>query len=138
MSTATVAGAATRLDRGTVRPRTDGPDDTTMTDIQLHDLDANWSESTDDPLTLHESDDPTAETGTFVIEPGERVPAEGTTSHAGDEVSVILSGELEVVTEESRTVGANTLSVIPAGVEHYSVNHGPEPVRLVYTILGEL
>lgn len=109
-----------------------------MADIQLHDLESNWSESTDDPLTLYHSDDPTTETGLFVIEPGERVPAEGTTSHEGDEISVILSGELEVITEKPRTVGANTLSVIPAGVEHYSVNHGPEPVKLVYTILGDL
>jgi quercetin dioxygenase-like cupin family protein len=109
-----------------------------MTDIQLHDLESNWSESTDDPLTLHESDDPQAETGSFAIEPGERVPEEGTTSHGGDEISVILTGEIEVVTEASHTVGEGTLSVIPAGVEHYSVNHGDEPVRLVYTILGEL
>lgn len=109
-----------------------------MTDIQLHDLDSNWSKSTDDPLSLYESNNPQAETGIFVIEPGERVPEEGTTSHGGDEISVILSGEIEVVTEESYTVGEGTLSVIPAGVEHYSVNHGDKPVELVYTILGEL
>lgn len=109
-----------------------------MTDIQLHDLESNWSESITDPLTLYESDDPEAVTGSFVIEPGERVPEEGTTSHEGDEISVILSGEIELVTEESRRVDAGTLSVIPAGVEHYSVNRGNEPVRLVYTILGGL
>ncbi|WP_254861575.1 cupin domain-containing protein [Halovivax gelatinilyticus] len=109
-----------------------------MTDARIHDLESNWEESIDEPLALFTSDDPTAQTGTFVIEPGERVPASGTTSHEGDELSVILSGELELVTDESRTVGPETLSVIPAGVEHYSVNRGDEPVRLVYTILGEL
>lgn len=109
-----------------------------MTDIQIHDLESNWSESTDEPLSLYESNDPQAETGSFVIEPGERVPEEGTTSHEGDEISVILSGELEVVTEESNTVGEGTLSIIPARVEHYSVNHGDQPVKLVYTILGEI
>lgn len=109
-----------------------------MTDIKLHDLESNWSESTDAPLTLHASDDPQAETGSFVIKPSERVPKEGTTSHGGIELSVIFSGEIEVMTEESHMIDEGTLSVIPAGVEHYSVNHGDEPVRLVYTILGEL
>ncbi|MFC3959137.1 cupin domain-containing protein [Halovivax cerinus] len=109
-----------------------------MTDIHIHDLESNWAESTGDPLTLYETDDPTTESGSFVIEPGERVPEAGTTSHAGDELSVVLSGELEVVTESTRTVEATAFTVIPAGVEHYSVNRGDEPVKLVYTILGDL
>lgn len=110
-----------------------------MTDVTIHDLDNLWEDSTDEPLALYEGEDPTVETGSYVIEPGDRVPTSGMTSHGGDEISVILEGELRLVTDgDDRLVGPNTLTVIPKGVEHYSINPGPEPVRLVYTVLGDL
>lgn len=91
------------------------------------------------PLALFQSDDPTVEAGTYVIEPGERVPETGTTSHEGDELSVILSGEIELVAGETeQTVGPESVAIIPAETPHYSENTGAEPVKLVYVVLGEL
>lgn len=112
-------------------------------DVLLFDLDDLWEESTGEPKALFESADPPVQSGSYVIEPGERVPETGTTSHGGPELSVILSGEIVLGLPESdgkteRTVPAGTYSVIPAGVEHYSENRGDEPVELVYTVAGEL
>lgn len=110
-----------------------------MSGVELTDLDDVWAESAGSPLTLFETDDPESETGSYVVQPGERVPEDGWTSHAGDELSVILDGEVTLVTRENEyTVSAGTLSVIPAGVDHYSVNETGEPVKLVYTVLGGL
>ncbi|AFK21034.1 cupin domain-containing protein (plasmid) [Haloferax mediterranei ATCC 33500] len=110
-----------------------------MSDIELTDLEDVWQDSTESPLTLFETDDPESQTGSYVIQPGERVPAAGWTSHEGDEISVILDGSVELVTPDGQyTVSEGSLSVIPSGVEHYSVNETDEPVRLVYTVLGGL
>ena len=112
-------------------------------DVLLLALDSLWEESTGQPKTLFESTDPTVQSGTYVIQPGERIPETGTTSHDGPELSVILSGEIVLGLPETpgpteRTVSGGTYSVIPAGVQHYSENRGSEPVELVYTIVGEL
>lgn len=110
-----------------------------MSDVSVHRLEETWDESRDDPLALFESDDPNAEVGSYVIAPGERVPENGMTSHAGDEISVILSGKIDLVAEGERTtVGPESVTVIPAGVDHYSENTTAEPVRLVYAVLGDL
>ncbi|WP_049915640.1 cupin domain-containing protein [Haloferax mucosum] len=110
-----------------------------MSEIELAELANVWQGSTGSPRTLFETDDPASQTGSYVLQPDERVPAEGWTSHEGDEISVILDGEIELVIPEGRhTVSAGTLSVIPSGVEHYSVNDTDGPVRLIYTVLGGL
>lgn len=110
-----------------------------MSDVELYDLDEHWDDSTGSPVTLFEQHDPAAQAGSYVIRPGERVPEEGWTSHEGAELSVVLSGEVRVVTPDSEvTVSDGTFSVIPAETDHYSVNDGDEPVRLVYTVLGGL
>lgn len=110
-----------------------------MSDVELHDLDDCWDESTGEPLTLFEQDEPPVQAGSYVIRPGERVPEDGWTSHGGSELSVVLSGRVRLVTpDETVTVREGTFSVIPADVEHYSVNEADEPARLVYTLLGEL
>lgn len=107
--------------------------------VELTDLETVWAESTGSPLTLFESDDPEFETGSYVIQPGERVPEEGWTSHDGDELSVVLDGEVTLVTRDAEyTVPAGTLSVIPSGVEHYSRNESDSPTKLVYTAVGGL
>lgn len=119
----------------------DEPTDATDDAVQLHDLADCWDESTGAPYGLYESDDPQVQTGSYVIQPGERVPESGTTSHGGPEISVILSGEavLGVPSEDAEyELAGGTLSVIPEGVEHYSENRTDEPVRLVYTVVGEL
>lgn len=112
-------------------------------EVLLFELADLWEDSTGEPNTLFESTNPAVQSGTYVIEPGERVPETGTTSHEGPELSVILSGEVVLGLPDSegeteRLVSPGTYSVIPAGVEHYSENRGDEPVNLVYTVAGEL
>lgn len=110
-----------------------------MSSVTITDLDTLWPESVDEPHAVFEGTSPPGQAGTYVIEPGERVPESDWTSHDGAEVSVILEGELRLVTEEvDRVVGPHTLTVIPSGVEHYSENVGDESARLVYAIFGEL
>lgn len=109
-----------------------------MSSVTIQDLAGLWPSSHGDPYSLVQQDDPPGEAGTYVIEPGERVPESGYTSHAGTEVSVILAGELRLVTDEPYHVGPESLVVIPAGTEHYSENVGETAARLVYAILGEL
>ena len=111
--------------------------------VELHDLAELWERSSGAPHTVFAQEDPQIESGTYVINPGERVPASGATSHDGPELSVILSGEAVIGRPgaggaEERTVPPGTFSLIPAGVEHYSANRGDEPVRLVYTLVGGL
>lgn len=109
--------------------------------VQVFDLDDKWAESVGDPLTLFVSDEPPVQAGTYVIEPGERVPETGTTSHDGPELSVILSGEVVLGLpddEQERVVGPGTFVTIPAGTEHYSENRTDDPVELVYTVAGDL
>lgn len=110
-----------------------------MSSVTITQLSDVWAESRDAPLALFESEEPVVEAGSYVIEPGERVPETGTTSHEGDELSVILSGRLDLVAEGERTsVGPESMTVIPAGTPHYSENTGDEPACLVYVVLGEL
>ena len=107
--------------------------------VELTDLEAVWEDSIGSPLTLFESDNPESEAGSYVIQPGERVPKEGWTSHDGDELSVILEGEVILATRDAEyTVSAGTLSVIPSGVEHYSRNDSDSPTKLVYAAIGGL
>jgi oxalate decarboxylase/phosphoglucose isomerase-like protein (cupin superfamily) len=111
--------------------------------VDVYQLDELWEQSTGDPLTLFSGDDPPVDSGTYVIQPGERVPETGTTSHGGPEISVILEGEAVLGlpgagSEREMSIGPMTITVIPAGVEHYSENPGDEPVKLAYTIAGDL
>lgn len=100
-----------------------------------------WKDSVGEPLPLVTSDDPTVEAGTYILESGERVPVEGTTSHEGPELSVVLEGEVVLgspTLKGERIVGPNTFVKIPAGVEHYSRNDTDSPVKLVYVVLGAI
>lgn len=114
---------------------------TDASDVQLVALDDRWADSVGEPLTLFDSDDPQVQAGSYVIQPGERVPETGTTSHGGPELSVILSGEVVLgLPDEGQELLASpgTLTTIPAGVEHYSENRTEDPVKLVYTVVGDL
>jgi len=120
-----------------------GTDGTSGDDLLLFDLDEQWEESEGEPHALFQAAEPPVQSGSYVIKPGERVPETGTASHTGPELSVILSGELVLGLPEcddtaEQTITGGTYSVIPAGVEHYSVNRGEVPVRLVYTVVGDL
>lgn len=109
--------------------------------VQVYRLADCWDDSIEAPLRLWESDEPLAQAGTYVIEPDERVPQEGTTSHDGDEFSVILEGKIRLgspILDQELIIDEGNVIVIPAGFEHYSVNRGDGRVKLVYVVLGEL
>ena len=111
--------------------------------IEVHELDGLWEESVGDPRELFEGDDPQVQARSYVIRPGERVPEMGTTSHGGPELSVVLSGEVVLGLpdedgDEEYAVGPDTFVTIPAGTEHYSENRTDDPVKLVYTVVGDL
>jgi mannose-6-phosphate isomerase-like protein (cupin superfamily) len=107
--------------------------------VELTSLDSAWEDSIDDPMRLFQSDNPATEVGSFVIRPGERVPEKGWTSHQGDELSLIIEGTVKMVTRDDEyTLSKGTLSMIPSGVEHYSLNRSEDPVKLVYIAIGGL
>lgn len=94
-------------------------------------------------MPLFSQENPQNESGTYVIKLGKRVPASGTASHEGLELSVILSGEVVLGTPRTddateRVIPAETLSMIPVHIEHYSENRGEVPVEFVYTVIGKL
>jgi len=109
--------------------------------VVVRELETAWPDSHGSPLALFTSANPAVEAGSYVIEPGEPVPAEGTTSHSGPELSVILSGDLILGVphrDQELRVGSETFTVIPAGLEHYSANRGDRPGELVYVVAGEI
>lgn len=109
-----------------------------MSSVTIHDLSELWPESRDEPHRIVNQTNPAAEAGTFVIEPGQRVPAAGFTSHSGTEVSVVLEGDLRLVTDEAFQLGPRTIVIIPADTEHYSKNIGNTDARLAYAVFGEI
>lgn len=73
--------------------------------------------------------------GSARFEAGQRLPATGTGSHTGDEVSYIISGSLSGESGGvAFEIGAGDLTIIPAGEEHWAVA-GPEPVELIYVMI---
>lgn len=74
--------------------------------------------------------------GIATIQPGERLPNDGLTSHEENEFSYIMKGTLS---GESGgvpyTIKAGEASLIPAGEHHWCVNEGNEPVQLVYALV---
>lgn len=109
-----------------------------MASATVLDLESLWPASTDEPHAVFAGEDPPGEAGTYVIEPGERVPETGTTSHDGTEVSVLLEGTLVLGTADEEVVERGSLVVIPEGLDHYSENIGDGPARIVYAIFGDL
>lgn len=73
-------------------------------------------------LDLGARSGPAFRAGSVRLAPGQRVPAEGMSVHAADEVSYIVAGSLSGVCggEEFATV-AGEVSLIPAGEEHWAV-----------------
>lgn len=74
--------------------------------------------------------------GTAIVLPGQRLPAEGTTSHTADEYSYIMKGDIytssggieQIVQEKSATL-------IPKGEEHWCRNDGSEAVEILWVFV---
>jgi quercetin dioxygenase-like cupin family protein len=66
---------------------------------------------------------------------GSRTPASGTSVHSEDEISLILTGELEVETVLGRQrIKAGDLVHIPAGEAHWA--NVISPTRLLFVLFG--
>lgn len=76
------------------------------------------------------------EVGTVHFLAGQRSPAEGTNSHQSREVSLILTGQLEVTSGGvKRTLGEGTLIEIPPGEEHFSA--ALQDCKVLYFLIDE-
>lgn len=76
------------------------------------------------------------EVGMARLRAGERVPREGTSRHRGTEVSYVLSGLVDVVTEEGmRRIAKGDLVIVPEGEWHYSC--AIEEATLIYAFLED-
>ncbi|MBX3142626.1 MAG: cupin domain-containing protein [Trueperaceae bacterium] len=76
--------------------------------------------------------------GSVRLAPGQRVPAEGLSVHAADEVSYVVAGSLSGVCggEEFKTF-AGEVSLIPAGEEHWAVA-GPDGAEIFWCWYGNV
>lgn len=66
------------------------------------------------------------------LTPGERVPAVGMSSHEEDEYSFFFNGEVDTYCDGKHSVvKAGEATLIPAGMEHWSINNSSDPCMLV-------
>lgn len=72
------------------------------------------------------------------LAPGQRVPAEGTSRHAVEEVSLIVAGSLEGTSgDETFVVEAGEVTWIPAGENHVAVA-GSEGAEIFWVWFGDV
>ncbi len=87
-------------------------------------------------LDLAPKDSAALRAGSVTLAPGQRVPAEGWSAHAADELSLIVSGSL---TGESGAaafkVGGGDVTLIPAGEAHWAVA-GPSGAQVFWIWFG--
>lgn len=93
-----------------------------------------------DLITLFESqsDQLDFSFGTVIIQPGERVPAEGFSNHEENEYSIIIEGSIEGESGgKPFKVNAPEATLIPAGEKHWAINNGDKPCKIVWTLVQE-
>lgn len=79
---------------------------------------------------------PALRVGSVRLAPGQRVPADGVSVHAADEVSYIVAGTLRgVCGGEAFSTVAGEVSLIPAGEEHWAVA-GPDGAEIFWCWYG--
>ncbi|WP_373895764.1 cupin domain-containing protein [Virgibacillus sp. CBA3643] len=89
-------------------------------------------------LTLFEnkSDDLDVKFGTVTIQPGDRVPKEGLSTHKETEYSFIIKGELEGESGgEPYKVSTSDATLFPAGEEHWAINASNRPCQIVWMLV---
>lgn len=66
------------------------------------------------------------------IEPGQRVPAQGSGCHDADEYSYFLDGEVYSVSgDDVGMVGKGSATLIPRGEQHWCENRSDKPCTLI-------
>lgn len=74
--------------------------------------------------------------GTAIVQPGERLPATGTTSHVQDEYGYIINGEIVTYSGgQEYLVTKGTGTFIPKGEEHWCRNDTDEPIEIVWVFV---
>jgi len=68
----------------------------------------------------------------FVFQDGQRLPEEGFSAHSHPEISIVLSGEIQVGLQDGEyKVPAGTVIVIPGGEQHYTLNCSDQAARVL-------
>lgn len=95
-----------------------------------------WADSWGKVLTLISKEDcRELIAGIVTFKPGQRVPQEGFTSHEGAELSLLLSGELVIGTEDGERVAkSGELILIERGALHYTENRALAEARGLWVI----
>lgn len=95
-----------------------------------------WDDSWGKVLTLiSEEECRELVAGICTFQPGQRVPQEGFTSHAGAELSLMLAGELVIGTnDEERVIRNGELLLLERGIPHYSENRTSIEAKLIWVI----
>lgn len=76
--------------------------------------------------------------GAVRLQPGQRVPDEGTSRHGVDEASLIVSGSLSGQSGgEAFTIAAGDVTLIPAGEAHWAVA-GHEGAEIFWAWFGDV
>ncbi|MYL56482.1 cupin domain-containing protein [Virgibacillus halodenitrificans] len=91
-------------------------------------------------LTLFEenSDKMDVRFGTVTIPPGERVPNQGLSKHEENEYSLIIQGKIEGESGgKPFSVSESNATLIPAGEEHWAINSGDQPCKIVWVLVKE-
>ncbi len=89
-------------------------------------------------LDLAPKDTAALRAGSVTLAPGQRVPVEGWSAHAADELSLIVSGSLIGVSGEAAfAVGDGDVTLIPAGEAHWAVA-GPDGAEVFWVWFGDL
>lgn len=89
-------------------------------------------------LDLGQPPAPRFRAGSVRLAPGQRVPAEGVSRHAADEVSYVATGSLSgVCGGEEFATAAGEVSLIPAGEEHWAVA-GPDGAEIFWCWYGDV
>lgn len=89
-------------------------------------------------LDLGQQPEPRFRAGSVRLAPGQRVPVEGVSAHAADEVSYVITGSLTgVCGGKAFATVAGEVSHIPAGEEHWA-EAGPDGAEIFWCWYGEV
>lgn len=89
-------------------------------------------------LDLPARDGAALRAGSVRLAPGQRVPSEGLSRHAADELSLIIAGSLRGESGgEPFEVAAGDVTLIPEGEAHWAVA-GPDGAEIFWTWFGDV
>jgi quercetin dioxygenase-like cupin family protein len=89
-------------------------------------------------LDLASRDGAALRAGSVTLAPGQRVPADGWSTHTAEELSLVTAGSLSgVAGDDAFEVVAGEVTLIPAGEEHWAVA-GPAGAEVFWVWFGDV